>query len=280
MRNRRKSPAGITHPAASIAQGSGIETRTFGASTRPAHTWKRSRDCSRFSSGGTKDDQQLALAWIQHPDGRSEPRLLRRRCSGRTESWIYGRRQPRGRVCRIAACWPRPSPAIAATPLVTLRQFHSNLVVMPAAADANARASAEGRRSDHRRAGIAACDSNRRLHSGAGCGPQAARCGGLPRRLAGNGEAHCRNGRRAHAARVRLTPPRPGRGHWTRESAPCCYAVGEEVLSDFESQFSYARELFREVFDADPVRTKYPMLFLPSARRGIRPSAPPASGSD
>jgi YfiH family protein len=43
---------------------------------------------------------------------------------------------------------------------------------------------------------------------------------------------------------------------------PCCYAVGEELLSAFESQFSYARELFREVFDSDPVRTKYPMLFL------------------
>jgi hypothetical protein len=42
----------------------------------------------------------------------------------------------------------------------------------------------------------------------------------------------------------------------------CCYAVGEEVLSAFESQFSYARELFREVFDTDPVRKKYPMLFL------------------
>jgi copper oxidase (laccase) domain-containing protein len=43
---------------------------------------------------------------------------------------------------------------------------------------------------------------------------------------------------------------------------PCCYAVGDEVLSSFESQFAYARELFREVYDADPVRTKYPMLFL------------------
>lgn len=43
---------------------------------------------------------------------------------------------------------------------------------------------------------------------------------------------------------------------------PCCYAVGEEVLSSFESQFAYARELFCEVYDADPVRTKYPMLFL------------------
>ncbi len=42
----------------------------------------------------------------------------------------------------------------------------------------------------------------------------------------------------------------------------CCYAVGEEVLSSFESQFTYAGELFHEVYDTDPVRTKYPMLFL------------------
>jgi YfiH family protein len=42
----------------------------------------------------------------------------------------------------------------------------------------------------------------------------------------------------------------------------CCYAVGEEVFSGFESQFAYARELFREVYDTDPVRTRYPMLFL------------------
>jgi hypothetical protein len=42
----------------------------------------------------------------------------------------------------------------------------------------------------------------------------------------------------------------------------CCYAVGDEVLSSFESQFAYARELFREVYDSDPVRARYPMLFL------------------
>lgn len=42
----------------------------------------------------------------------------------------------------------------------------------------------------------------------------------------------------------------------------CCYAVGDEVLSSFESQFAYARELFREVYDADPVHIRYPMLFM------------------
>lgn len=42
----------------------------------------------------------------------------------------------------------------------------------------------------------------------------------------------------------------------------CCYAVGEEVQAAFESQFAYARNLFAEVYDPDPVRLKYPMLFL------------------
>ncbi|MCU1300866.1 MAG: peptidoglycan editing factor PgeF [Candidatus Sulfotelmatobacter sp.] len=42
----------------------------------------------------------------------------------------------------------------------------------------------------------------------------------------------------------------------------CCYEVGREVREKFESQFSYAAKLFREVEDRDPVRDKYPMLFL------------------
>jgi YfiH family protein len=42
----------------------------------------------------------------------------------------------------------------------------------------------------------------------------------------------------------------------------CCYAVGDEVLSSFESQFVYAAELFHEVYSTDAVRNKYPMLFL------------------
>lgn len=54
----------------------------------------------------------------------------------------------------------------------------------------------------------------------------------------------------------------------------CCYAVGEEVLSEFESQFGYARELVREVFDSDPVRTKYPMLFLTQRAPGHSPIGP------
>jgi hypothetical protein len=51
----------------------------------------------------------------------------------------------------------------------------------------------------------------------------------------------------------------------------CCYAVGEEVLSEFESQFQYARELFRDVYSTDPVRNKYPMLFLNQRAPGHSP---------
>jgi polyphenol oxidase len=42
----------------------------------------------------------------------------------------------------------------------------------------------------------------------------------------------------------------------------CCYAVGEEVLSEFESQFTYGPELFREVDSSDPVPTRHPMMFM------------------
>jgi polyphenol oxidase len=51
----------------------------------------------------------------------------------------------------------------------------------------------------------------------------------------------------------------------------CCYAVGDEVRSEFESQFAYARKLFREVHDSDPVKTKYPMLFLTQRAPGRSP---------
>ena len=54
----------------------------------------------------------------------------------------------------------------------------------------------------------------------------------------------------------------------------CCYAVGEEVLSNFESQFVYFMDLFREVYDSDPVRTKYPMLFLTQRAPGHSPIGP------
>jgi polyphenol oxidase len=49
---------------------------------------------------------------------------------------------------------------------------------------------------------------------------------------------------------------------------PCCFSVGEELRFEFESQFAYAPELFSEVYDSDPVRDKYPLLFLTARAPG------------
>ncbi|MFZ0798585.1 MAG: peptidoglycan editing factor PgeF [Terriglobales bacterium] len=48
----------------------------------------------------------------------------------------------------------------------------------------------------------------------------------------------------------------------------CCYAVGEEVRTKFEAQFAYGGSLFREVKESDPVREKYPLLFLTARAPG------------
>lgn len=48
----------------------------------------------------------------------------------------------------------------------------------------------------------------------------------------------------------------------------CCYQVGEEVRTKFESQFAYGAKLFRQVKESDPVREKYPLLFLTARAPG------------
>jgi YfiH family protein len=48
----------------------------------------------------------------------------------------------------------------------------------------------------------------------------------------------------------------------------CCYEVGPEVRQEFESQFAYAEDLFREIEESEPVREKYPLLFLTARAPG------------
>jgi YfiH family protein len=48
----------------------------------------------------------------------------------------------------------------------------------------------------------------------------------------------------------------------------CCYTIGPEVRAQFESQFEYGSKLFHEVEDSDPVREKYPLLFLTARAPG------------
>ncbi len=48
----------------------------------------------------------------------------------------------------------------------------------------------------------------------------------------------------------------------------CCYAIGEEVRNEFDSQFEYSEQLFREVYNSDPIKEKYPLLFLTARAPG------------
>ena len=55
---------------------------------------------------------------------------------------------------------------------------------------------------------------------------------------------------------------------------PESYAVSEDLRHQFESQFRYAGELFRDVYDSDPIREKYPLLFLTARAPGHSPIGP------
>jgi YfiH family protein len=148
-----------------------------------------------------------------------------------------------------------------ATPLVDVHQIHSNLVLLARAADASRKKprSADGLMTDEpgllvgiRTADcipILVADRKRRAVAAFHAGWR-----GTVLRIveSGIGRMRLQFGSRPEDLVAAIGP---GIG-------PCCYSVGEEVLSSFESQFSYARELFREVYDADPVRTKYPLLFM------------------
>ena len=48
----------------------------------------------------------------------------------------------------------------------------------------------------------------------------------------------------------------------------CCYEVGEEVREQFQSQFAYADALFSETKESDPIRERYPLLFLTARAPG------------
>ena len=55
---------------------------------------------------------------------------------------------------------------------------------------------------------------------------------------------------------------------------PESYSVGEEVQQEFRSQFRYGDELFRDVYASDPIREKYPLLFMTARAPGHSPIGP------
>jgi len=161
----------------------------------------------------------------------------------------------------------------ASIPLVTLRQFHSNRVIIAGADDASRERpwKADGVITAEPGLLIAiqtadcipvlVADRRRRVVAGFHAGWR-----GTVKRIVelGVGRMRMEFGSRPEDLIAAIGP---GVGQ-------CCYAVGEEVLSEFESQFSYASELFREVYDSDPVRKKYPMLFLTQRAPGHSATGP------
>jgi polyphenol oxidase len=149
----------------------------------------------------------------------------------------------------------------ASTPLVTLRQIHSSVLVLGGPGDAARQAPWKGDGLITDEPGLvlgvqtADCipvlvaDRKRRVVAAFHAGWR-----GTVKRIveSGVGRMMLEFGSRPEDLTAAIGP---GIG-------ACCYAVGDEVVSSFESQFSYANELFQEVYDTDPVRTKYPMLFL------------------
>jgi polyphenol oxidase len=159
----------------------------------------------------------------------------------------------------------------ADTPLVTLRQIHSSVLVFAGPGSAERRSKGDGLMTD--RPGLllgvqtADCtpvlvaDRKRKVVAAFHAGWR-----GTVKRIveSGIGRMRLEFGSRPEDL---IAAVGPGIG-------PCCYQVGEELLSEFESQFVYARDLFHEVYNSDPVTTKYPMLFLTQRAPGHSPIGP------
>ena len=158
-------------------------------------------------------------------------------------------------------------------PIVTLRQFHSNLVVVAGRADADRQAPRKADGLMTAEPGfllavqtadcipVLVADSRQRAVAAFHAGWR-----GTVKRIVecGVGRMRLEFGSRPEDLIAAIGP---GIG-------VCCYSVGEEVRSSFESQFVYARELFRDVSDSDPIRTRYPMLFLTQRAPGHSPIGP------
>lgn len=161
----------------------------------------------------------------------------------------------------------------ASTPMILVRQFHSNLVVTVSAADAMRKQSrkADGLMTDEPGLLLAiqtadcipvlVADRKRRAVAAFHAGWR-----GTAKRIVESGIGRMRLEFNSRPEDL-VAAIGPGIG-------PCCYAVGEEVPSTFESQFAYARHLFHNVFDSDPIRTRYPMLFLTQRAPGHSPIGP------
>jgi YfiH family protein len=204
------------------------------------------------------------LNWLWHGFSTRRGKVIRSRgdLDGTEELNLgFTQEDDREAVVRNRQLFAEAVTGDGSTPLVTVRQFHSNLVIHAAPADADLMPPKKADGLITSEPGIllavltADCipvlvaDRRRRVVGAFHAGWR-----GTVKRIVECG-----------VGRMRLefgSKPEDLVAAIGSGIGECCYAVGEEVLAAFDSQFAYAPELFHEVYDPDPVRLKYPMLFL------------------
>ena len=273
VRNRRHAPAGIT---TRLREGR-MQRASAEELSLPAPTPRiAANGVAWLSVPEWNEPESHKLNWLWHGFSTRRGGLSRAFCAEdapRELNLGFTAADSRDIVVGNRRLLAEAITASASTPIVTLRQIHSSLVVCAGAADASRERPRKGDGLITAEPGIllaiqtADCipvlvaDRKRRVVAAFHAGWR-----GTVKRIveSGIGRMRLEFGSRPEDLIAAIGP---GIG-------ACCYAVGEEVMSSFESQFSYAHELFCEVYDSDPVRTKYPMLFLTQRAPGHSPIGP------
>ncbi len=244
--DKRKSKSSTGINSLSTAQLNAIPWLVHGFSTR-AGGFSRAYGKGDLNLGFTQDDSKIAVE-------RNRAAFLKEVGAFDTESANSGPRDGRAVRSAKSATWP----------LVTLRQIHSDLIhcvdSVPAEAltgDGLITATPVLLLAIQTADCIPVILVDAKRHT---VGVFHAGWRGTVQRIVekGVGEMHRCFGTRARDIKAAIGPGIHN----------CCYKVGEEVRAKFESQFEYADSLFHEVEDYDPVREKYPMLFLTARAPG------------
>jgi hypothetical protein len=272
VRNRRSTPAGITARLRRSRKDPASKEELAGAVPEPA---KLPNGVQLLQIRPWLDDKDLKR-WLWHGFSTRLVGVSRAYSAEDAPGDLnlgFTAADSRGAVEQNRRLLAEAVTGSAETPIVALRQFHSNLVVIANKADVRRERTQKADGVISAAPGVlvaiqtADCipvlvsDRRRRVVAAFHAGWR-----GTVKRIVelGVGRMRLEFGCRPEDLVAAIGP---GVGQ-------CCYTVGEEVLSEFESQFSYGRELFREVFDSDPVRTKYPMLFLTQRAPGHSPVGP------
>ena len=266
VRNRRNTPPGITTQLRRLRQDAATQEELAGPAPSPA----KLKNGLKLLQIPAWRDRKTISSWLWHGFSTRLGGVSRTYCADDAPGELnlgFTAADSRESVAQNRRLLAEGVTGCDSTAIVALRQFHSNLIIIASAAD--------GDRERPRKADgvitaepgflvaiqtadcipVLVADRKRHVVAAFHAGWR-----GTVKRIVelGVGRMRLEFGSRPEDLIAAIGP---GAGQ-------CCYAVGEEVLSEFESQFGYARELFREVFDSDPVRKKYPMLFLTQCAPG------------